>query len=45
MEGGPWNFRKFLVSIEPYDGFCKPSLVKLDMIEIRYTIFRRPIDL
>ncbi|KAM0871624.1 hypothetical protein ACQ4PT_039258 [Festuca glaucescens] len=34
MEGGPWNFRNLLVCIEPYDGFTKPSLIKLNSIPV-----------
>jgi hypothetical protein len=34
MEGGPWNFRNYPVSIEPYDGFSKPSSVNLDSVAV-----------
>ena len=32
MGGGTWNFTNFLVCIEPYDGFSKPSSIKMDTI-------------
>jgi hypothetical protein len=35
MEGGPWNFRKFLVSTMLYDGFNKSSSIKLDSVAVR----------
>jgi hypothetical protein len=34
MEGGPWNFFNYRVSIEPYDGFPKSSSIKLDSIAV-----------
>jgi hypothetical protein len=34
MDGGPWNFRNFPVCIEPYDGFTKPTLIKLETISV-----------
>lgn len=34
MQEGPWNFRGNAVVIAPYDGVTKPSLVKLDTIDI-----------
>ena len=34
MQDGPWNFRGDAVIITPYDGISKPSMVKLETIDI-----------
>ena len=34
MQEGLWNFKGFAVIISPYDGFTKPSQIKLDTLEI-----------
>jgi hypothetical protein len=33
-EGGPWAFRGSSVPMAPYDGFSKPSSIKLNHIDI-----------
>jgi hypothetical protein len=42
-EGGPWNFRGNPVLIEEYDGFTKPSEVKLFYFDIWIQIHDLPI--
>ncbi|KAM0825349.1 hypothetical protein ACQ4PT_069621 [Festuca glaucescens] len=42
MQGGPWNFRNLPVCIEPYDGFTKPSLIKLNSIPVWIQIHDLP---
>jgi hypothetical protein len=42
-EGGPWNFRGNPVLIEEYDGFTKPSEVKLFFFDIWIQIHDLPI--
>lgn len=34
MEEGPWNYRGYAAIITLYDGFTKPSQVKLDTLEL-----------
>ena len=34
MQDGPWNFRGNVVVLVPYDGVTKPTMVKLDTIDI-----------
>lgn len=34
MQNGPWNIRGDAVIMTPYDGVTKPSLIKLDTLEI-----------
>ena len=34
MEEGPWNFKGKAVVLAEYDGYTKPSLIKLETIEI-----------
>ena len=34
MQDGPWNFRGDAVILVPYDGVTKPSLIKLDYVDI-----------
>lgn len=34
MEEGPWNYKGNAVILAEYDGFTKPSLIKLDTLEL-----------
>ena len=34
MQEGPWNYKGNAVRMAEYDGFTKPSLMKLDTLEI-----------
>ncbi|KAK1650898.1 hypothetical protein QYE76_068703 [Lolium multiflorum] len=42
-EGGPWAFRGNSVLMAPYDGFSKPSSIKLNHIDIWIQIHDLPI--
>lgn len=42
MEDGPWAFKGKTVVIEPYDGYTRPSSLKLDKIEIWIQIHDLP---
>lgn len=42
MQEGPWNFKGKAVILAEYDGFTKPSLIKLDTLEIWMQIHDLP---
>ena len=42
MEEGPWNYKGFVVIVAPYDGFTKPSQIKLDTLELWVQIHDLP---
>lgn len=42
MDEGPWNYKGNVVILAEYDGFTKPSLVKLDSLEIWLQIHDLP---
>jgi hypothetical protein len=43
MEGGPWVFRGKSVLMAPYDGFTKPSTIKLDTLLMWIQIHDLPV--
>jgi hypothetical protein len=42
-KGGPWLFRQFVVSIEPYDGFAPPETVDLNHFTTWIQIHKVPV--
>jgi hypothetical protein len=42
-KGGPWLFRQFAVSIEPYDGLANPETIDLNFITTWIQIHKIPV--